>query len=146
MEKNYLLMYIMLIIILWNKIVIKQTSYFRILLWWENNLKQTSIVSQPLSLRGQVEPTSQASIFGEQIVIRTQNKCNFSLSFTSINKGGFFLDKKYENFCWVSTCTVCEIFCHLKSSRPSFQFFSNFSNISFFFLYKIEQYKVETNH
>ena len=64
-------MYIMLIIILWNKVVIKQTSYFHILLWLENDLKHTSIVSQPLALVVQVEHTPQALIFGEQIVIRT---------------------------------------------------------------------------
>ena len=48
-------MYKMLIIIQWNKVVIKQTSYFHILLRLENNPKLTSIVSQPLALIVQME-------------------------------------------------------------------------------------------
>ena len=48
-------MYKLLSIIIWNKVVIKYTSYFLILLKLEENPKLASIVSPPLALVVQME-------------------------------------------------------------------------------------------
>ena len=54
-NKKKLLMYIPLSIIIWNKFVIKYTSYFLFLLKLEENPKLASIVSPPLALVVQME-------------------------------------------------------------------------------------------
>ena len=48
-------MYKLLSIIIWNKFVIKYTSYFLFLLKLEENPKLASSVSQPLALAVQME-------------------------------------------------------------------------------------------